>query len=1147
MKKSTLKRNLLKNKWIIFIATVSFFTTLFLVFLPVAGKFYLTRWLLANGADSAVIKHVSINPFSGKASLKGVGITINGSTVLSNAEFLVNIGMIPILKKEAKLEEVILSDVTLDIQLYKDGQMRLASYTTPSPTPVEDQPGSKSTSFSWIILAQQVTMSNCKIHFEMPDLDITVQVDDAALHHITTAPEDTSGTISLNGSVNGTPIALDIRSLGIEPDLFAKGTVKIDDFELNNLGDFLKSYLEPFTGLVSADGKALFKMTESGDIFVDYEGMINLKNGHIASDSFSVQGAPVRWNKGKVHFELTEQKGIIIDLDGSLTGKDIEVDIPDPVIKIKEPDVAINGKVLVIINNEVRINTCAGFTLKHTTFSMPPLQAEASNIRWQGKEQCIQFNSGTADKELSVRVQGELLADTPSFSDQDETIQLAISGSSLSLNGEASYLLGLTPEAPSIVQTRGELSGKKLSLTLSDILIYKQETLKAEGESSVRLASAIEVDYIGNLALKETELQVAGVNSSAEEMTWAKNKKGSVAFTLAADNSMKIALDGKLESKSLNAKLIETGLLFSQQHMDITAQGVVTTGKDITIKGKSSLSLNNFTLTKENASVPLVSVEGFTIDSLKAPGGKKIQIKQARAKGVNVNLEGNMPSRTTISTINLSDIHTEDLSTFSTSKITAQSPVMIATKNNKNLAGLGSLEIHDIKAGPGQQVAVKRVNFDDFFFLGKAAENDDSTCHIKSTRLSKFGWNPEKGIYGDSLSLAGLFCTLTREKDGSFTMNKQLASMSLPHPDKPAEQTTKNGPKEPGIKFHLGQLTLRGESGIHFEDHTLEVPFTGDLDIAALQIENLHSGEPDNATKVKMTGTLAKRAPLKVDGTIAPFADPLATNLTINIKNYPLARLSPYTVQSVGVALAKGELQSQSNIILNGNILDMENDVLLKKLETSTISKELADTLDNQLPIPLNSALSVLRDKDDNISLNIPIKGQIDELNVGISDILITALGKAIVPAASGYLMYVLGPYGALAYVGMKIGEKILEIKLPPVEFSPGKTELPGDIEDYLSRLAQILQDHPKGDLQLCPQSSAWEFIAGTTKETLKKEELELNEKEKEKLMQLGQERAQSIKDYMIQKFMIDKNRLLICITDIGTDKAVKPRVNIQM
>jgi len=319
------------------------------------------------------------------------------------------------------------------------------------------------------------------------------------------------------------------------------------------------------------------------------------------------------------------------------------------------------------------------------------------------------------------------------------------------------------------------------------------------------------------------------------------------------------------------------------------------------------------------------------------------------------------------------------------------------------------------------------------------------------------------------------------------------------------------------------------------------------LAITTLQIKNIDSGKPSEPASVKLIGSIDKRAPLNISGTVAPFGESPAVKMKIKLKNYPLADLSAYTVQSVGVALAGGQLKLKSKVKLKDNQLDMSNEVVLKKLETSTISKELAAKLDNQLPIPLDSALSMLRDSDGNITLDVPLQGPLDQLNVGISDIMITALSKAIVPAASGYLMYTLGPYGALAWVGMKVGEKMLEIRLPPVEFPPGVSEVPDGLKDYADRLAKILRDKPTEDFQLCPKSSAWEFISESEKEKLDKKGLELSDKAREKLMALGQERAANIKKYLIRNYGIDKDRLLICITKIETKKSAKPRVDIQM
>ncbi|MCF6186126.1 MAG: DUF748 domain-containing protein [Desulfobulbaceae bacterium] len=761
---------------------------------------------------------------------------------------------------------------------------------------------------------------------------------------------------------------------------------------------------------------------------------------------------------------------------------------------------------------------------------------------------CIKFNSGTTKRELSVQAQGELAAANPSFADRDETIELAVNGSSLSWNGAVSYLLGLTDKAPPIVETNGRLKGTNLAVQRGDFMEYKQGALTAEGKGKVKLASKISVNYDGSLSLEETDLQMEAVSSSGATIDW----QGKSAFSLNADNDVQLILDGSLNTTELAAQLKEPAISFAQKSLTLTTKGSIDLGRKTAVQGTASFESNGFTIVNNTSDVPLLTLEQFVIDTIEAPGGEKISIKQALADGLEINIQGNMPLKVTIPSIAMTDIQTDDLATFKTRELSARSPVVVATKNKKNLAGLESLQIRNIQAGLDQRITVDRVNFDELFFLGESAKKKDNICSIAGARLSKLGWSPEKGMTGESLSFADLFCTLIRDKDGNLVLSKELAAMRTAgkNEEKPAEKPAekpKNAEASPGTNIRLNQITLRGESGLHFEDHTLAVPFISDLAITTLQIKNIDSGNPSEPASVKMIGSVDKRAPLELSGTVAPFAAPPAVNMKLKLKNYPLADLSSYTVQSVGVALASGQLKLKSKVKLKDNKLDMSNEVVLKKLETSTISKELAAKLDNQLPIPLDSALSVLRDSNGNITLDVPLQGSLDQLNVGISDIMITALSKAIVPAASGYLMYTLGPYGALAWVGMKVGEKMLEIRLPPVDFPPGVSEVPEGLKDYADRLAKILQDKPTEDFQLCPKSSAWEFISESAKEKLDKKGPELSDKAREKLMALGQERANNIKEYLIRNYGIDKDRLLICITKIETEKSAKPRVDIRM
>ncbi|HEB70923.1 MAG TPA: hypothetical protein ENI88_15085, partial [Desulfobulbus sp.] len=259
------QKKFLNNKWALAAAGTGLFTLVVLLLLPVASKYYLTKWLLANGADTAVIEKIRINPFAGSISLEGVDVTRDGDTVLSNTDISFNLSLMALFQKEADIEKAALDNLTIEIELYKDGRMRFGSYTT-SPPSTNAPAAPASTAAPWTVLANQLNLSNCRVRFKMPDLDMTLQVDEASLNRFTTAPGDKSGSFSLNGSLNGTPISLKLNTLRVEPDIVVQGSIQIDGFKLNGLANILKPYLNPFTGKVSADGTVLFKLSDNGDM-----------------------------------------------------------------------------------------------------------------------------------------------------------------------------------------------------------------------------------------------------------------------------------------------------------------------------------------------------------------------------------------------------------------------------------------------------------------------------------------------------------------------------------------------------------------------------------------------------------------------------------------------------------------------------------------------------------------------------------------------------------------------------------------------------------------------------------------------------------------------------------------------------------------
>ena len=467
------------------------------------------------------------------------------------------------------------------------------------------------------------------------------------------------------------------------------------------------------------------------------------------------------------------------------------------------------------------------------------------------------------------------------------------------------------------------------------------------------------------------------------------------------------------------------------------------------------------------------------------------------------------------------------------------------------------LAVRHIFLDEGGEIGAEDARIQNFTFLQSRNKSEtEAAVSFADASLDEISWHDTKGLQGNILQFEDLVATVLRDKDGKINISHQLAEMqqvestaNTPAEEAAPEPSTAAAAEEKskGGQLKLQKIIVAGKSNVRFKDYTLAVPYTTDLAISRLEVTNLDSTQPLQKTEITLQGELENRAPLAVTGDIYPFKEKPGVAMKVELKNYPLSNLSAYTVQSVGTALASGQLQVISSLILANDQLDMNNAVLLKKLETKTIAPELAAELNNQLPIPLNAALSILRDSEKNISLNIPLNGPVSALHVGISDVMITALSKAIVPAASGYLMYALGPYGALAYVGMKVGEKMLQVELPPVVFTQQEISLTEEHVKYLQRIGKILQDRPETDIQLCPTVVSWEFLTDQEQASMKGDVVEVDEKQQGDLLQLGQKRAAAVQSLLENEYEIARNRLLICDTKIATKKSAVPAVLLQL
>jgi hypothetical protein len=192
-------------------------------------------------------------------------------------------------------------------------------------------------------------------------------------------------------------------------------------------------------------------------------------------------------------------------------------------------------------------------------------------------------------------------------------------------------------------------------------------------------------------------------------------------------------------------------------------------------------------------------------------------------------------------------------------------------------------------------------------------------------------------------------------------------------------------------------------------------------------------------------------------------------------------------------------------------------------------------------------AFSMLRDKNGDINIDVPISGTLSDLSVNPTDIIVTALSKAITVSVTPYLAYtVLGPAGALVYVGMKAGQAIIDPNLPDLEFENGASELTDAHKKTLKAVGKSIKDDKDQDYSICSRVLVWELAGNIERNFANQQKILEDESARKELLAIAGTRAENVQKYLLKNFSIDEDHLLICSPTINFEPKGKATVSFR-
>ncbi len=648
----------------------------------------------------------------------------------------------------------------------------------------------------------------------------------------------------------------------------------------------------------------------------------------------------------------------------------------------------------------------------------------------------ITFTAEQDKHKLTLFQQGSINLNAPSFKQQ----QLQAGLKDLTWKGD--LLLNL--DQKQMAQTELFLDGK---LNLDSIKLdqppyhIETATLDINGQTRLKLTQNKQIHLVQNLAVSglsiENNEQKQTLRTDIKASTESQIELGENA-TLVNHKGTLALIDLTAEQAPFNAKLDK-------------AQSSGTLQLDI---AEAATRLNH------DGQLEITGLKG-TQNSLLA------QLKQLAWQG-NLKLE-----------------QTETLTVNSQGQASLSGLSVNNATNKQTLLATQAMKINSLELITTNQLQAKGINLQQLSVGGQG--KTPALTQLSHVTLNSLAFTPaQSSQQKDQLQLGKLTVNgsqthLTITQDNEIEeLNRILASLPKQEhaPAKAKQAKAENPQSSPSLIYSLQSIEVKGNNPIYLQANTVTPPLVKEMKLEKFQLGKISNQAPNRSSKYSLQLRFDEFSKLVSNGSLAPLNPTHALQAKTEIEDFSLLDISHLSEKTIGYYVKSGQLTAKFNTSLKDNQIDADNQLSINKLELHGGESEEAKKLQANFPIPLETGLAMLQDKNDNIKLSIPIQGDISSPDFNVGDVINIALGKAMAGATRTYLLLALQPFGAIALAGEMAIDKAGAISLEGVAFDHGSQQISPKMTQYLAKIGKLLKDRKGVQIKLCDGSSEAERIA---------------------------------------------------------------------
>ncbi|MDE3735582.1 DUF748 domain-containing protein [Pseudomonas resinovorans] len=263
--------------------------------------------------------------------------------------------------------------------------------------------------------------------------------------------------------------------------------------------------------------------------------------------------------------------------------------------------------------------------------------------------------------------------------------------------------------------------------------------------------------------------------------------------------------------------------------------------------------------------------------------------------------------------------------------------------------------------------------------------------------------------HGDSLNIDKVSLN---QPYARFIINEDLTTnasdLVIKQPAEAGAQATAPAKPEPAGKplgIRIGGIDIKDGSA-NFADFSLTPNFATAIQQLNGEIGTLDNRNPKPA-KVVVNGKVDRYAPVTIKGSLNPF-DPLdSLDIATSFKRVELTTLTPYSGKFAGYRIRKGRLNLDLHYQIERGQLKAENHLVLEQLQ---LGEQVSSP--DAVDLPVRLAVALLKDTEGKIDISLPVAGNLNDPQFSVAPIVWQTLRNLVLRAVQAPFNFVAGLVG---------------------------------------------------------------------------------------------------------------------------------------